>query len=78
MGFLRLGKFSISTCYINCNFSNLLWNSFVDSDYIEILGFDYKNTALIQHVTSLVFLLLAFLVPLMSGIADFLGNKNHL
>ena len=49
---------------------------FVDSDYIEILGFDYKNTALIQHVTSLVFLLLAFLVPLMSGIADFLGNKK--
>lgn len=49
---------------------------FVDSDYIEIFGFDYKNTALIQHVTSLVFLLLAFLVPLMSGIADFLGNKK--
>ena len=49
---------------------------FVDSDYIEILGFNYKNTALIQHVTSLVFLLLAFLVPLMSGIADFLGNKK--
>ena len=49
---------------------------FVDSDYIEIFGFDYKNTALIQHITSLVFLLLAFIVPLMSGIADFLGNKK--
>ena len=49
---------------------------FVDSDYIEIFGFNYKNTALIQHVTTIVFLFLAFLVPLMSGIADFLGNKK--
>ena len=49
---------------------------FVDSDYIEIFGFDYKNTALIQHVTTIVFLFLACLVPLMSGIADFLGNKK--
>lgn len=49
---------------------------FVDSDYIEIFGLNYKNTALIQHVTTIVFLFLACLVPLMSGIADFLGNKK--
>lgn len=49
---------------------------FIDSDYIDIFGLNYKNTALIQHVTTIVFLFLACLVPLMSGIADFLGNKK--
>ena len=50
---------------------------FVESDYIDFLGINYKNTALIQHITSLVFLLLAFLIPILSGIADFLGNKKN-
>tara|TARA_Y100001954_G_scaffold62962_1_gene68569 strand:- start:224 stop:1549 length:1326 start_codon:yes stop_codon:yes gene_type:complete len=50
---------------------------FVKSDYIDFLGINYKNTALIQHITSLVFLLLAFLIPILSGIADFLGNKKN-
>tara|TARA_B100001063_G_scaffold36565_2_gene30081 strand:+ start:4442 stop:5761 length:1320 start_codon:yes stop_codon:yes gene_type:complete len=49
---------------------------FIDSEFVEIFGINYKNTALIQHVTTLVFLFLAFLVPLMSGVADFLGNKK--
>ncbi len=49
---------------------------FIESDYIEFLGINYKNTALIQHITSLVFLFLAFLIPILSGIADFLGNKK--
>ena len=50
---------------------------FVESDYIDFLGINYKNTALIQHITSMVFLLLAFLIPILSGIADFLGNKKN-
>ena len=50
---------------------------FVESDYIDFLGINYKNTALIQHITSLVFLLLAFLIPILSGIADFIGNKKN-
>ncbi len=50
---------------------------FIESDYIDFLGINYKNTALIQHITSLVFLLLAFLIPILSGIADFLGNKKN-
>tara|TARA_B100000945_G_scaffold309056_1_gene299496 strand:- start:367 stop:1692 length:1326 start_codon:yes stop_codon:yes gene_type:complete len=49
---------------------------FIESDYIEFLGINYKNTALIQHITSLVFLFLAFFIPILSGIADFLGNKK--
>ena len=50
---------------------------FVESDYIDFLGITYKNTALIQHITSLVFLLLALLIPILSGIADFIGNKKN-
>ena len=50
---------------------------FVESDYIDFLGINYKNTALIQHITSLVFLLLAILIPILSGIADFIGNKKN-
>ena len=49
---------------------------FIESDYIDFLGINYKNTALIQHITSLVFLFLAFFIPILSGIADFLGNKK--
>lgn len=49
---------------------------FVESDYIELMGFSFKNTALIQFITSFVFLFLAILVPIMSGIADFLSNKK--
>ena len=49
---------------------------FVESDYIELMGFSFKNTALIQFITSFVFFFLAILVPIMSGIADFLSNKK--
>lgn len=50
---------------------------FVDSDYVNFLGINYKSTALIQHITSLVFLFLAILIPILSGVADFLGNKKN-
>ena len=49
---------------------------FIESDYIELMGFSFKNTALIQFITSFVFFFLAILVPIMSGIADFLSNKK--
>ena len=49
---------------------------FIETDYVDFLGINYKNTALIQHITSLVFLFLAILIPILSGIADFLGNKK--
>ena len=49
---------------------------FVESDYVELFGFSFKNTALIQFITSFVFFFLAILVPIMSGIADFLSNKK--
>ena len=49
---------------------------FMESDYIELLGMNIKNSALLMFVTALVFLFLSFFIPMLSGIADFLGNKK--
>ncbi|HWR93960.1 MAG TPA: MFS transporter [Flavobacterium sp.] len=44
---------------------------------ILFLGFEFKSTALISFVTAFAFLCVAFLSPLLSGIADFAGNKKR-
>ena len=44
---------------------------------ILFLGVDFKSTALISFVTAFAFLTVAFLSPLLSGIADFAGNKKR-
>ena len=46
------------------------------SHYITVFGFSLKNSALISFVTAVAFLLVAFLSPLLSGIADYVGNKK--
>ena len=46
------------------------------SPYISFLGFEFKNSALISFVTAAAFLLVAFLSPILSGIADYTGNKK--
>ena len=45
--------------------------------YIHIFGTDFKNSALISFVTALAFLVVAFISPLLSGIADYVGNKKN-
>ncbi|KAF2517552.1 MFS transporter [Flavobacterium salilacus subsp. salilacus] len=44
--------------------------------HIAILGTSVKSTALISFVTAFAFLLVAFISPLLSGIADYSGNKK--
>lgn len=44
--------------------------------HIELFGFNFKNTAVITFVTALAFLVVVLLSPILSGIADFLGNKK--
>lgn len=44
---------------------------------IEFLGYDFKNTALISFVTAMAFVVVAFNSPLLSGIADYIGNKKR-
>lgn len=43
---------------------------------ITIFGFSLKNSALISFVTAAAFLVVAFISPLLSGIADYVGNKK--
>ena len=50
---------------------------FVDDLYVEILGFNFKNTALISFLTAFAFIVLSFITPLLSGIADYMGNKKN-
>ncbi|MFV8355218.1 MFS transporter [Flavobacterium sp. XS1P32] len=44
--------------------------------YIDVFGMHLKNSALISFVTALAFLVVSFLSPLLSGIADYVGDKK--
>jgi UMF1 family MFS transporter len=46
------------------------------SDLVHLFGREYKNSALYSYSLSTSFLLIAFLSPLLSGIADYRGNKK--
>ncbi len=48
-----------------------------DLTYLEVFGISFKNTALISYVTALAFLVIAFWSPILSGIADYMGNKKR-
>jgi MFS transporter, UMF1 family len=43
---------------------------------VNFIGFEIKNTALISFVTAFAFLVVAIISPLLSGIADYAGNKK--
>ena len=50
---------------------------FVSKDeLVSAFGFDMKQTVLISIVTAFTFLVVAFLSPVLSGIADYVGNKK--
>ena len=46
------------------------------NDTITFLGRDFNNDTLISYVTAAAFLMVSFLSPLLSGIADYIGNKK--
>ncbi|SIS98501.1 MFS transporter, UMF1 family [Zobellia uliginosa] len=45
-------------------------------DTVRFLGIDFNNDTLISYVTAAAFLMVSFLSPLLSGIADYVGNKK--
>ncbi|VAV83520.1 Uncharacterized MFS-type transporter [hydrothermal vent metagenome] len=47
-----------------------------DKKTVEAFGFEFKSTALIAFVTAFTFLVVVFTSPLLSGIADYVGNKK--
>ena len=49
---------------------------FGDNLYIEIFGKSLKNTALISYTTAAAFAVVAVLSPVLSGVADYIGNKK--
>lgn len=44
---------------------------------ITAFGFEFKSTALITFVTAFTFLVVALTSPILSGIADYVGNKKN-
>ncbi|MFD2541025.1 MFS transporter [Lacinutrix gracilariae] len=44
---------------------------------VHAFGMDFKSTALITYVTAFTFLVVAFTSPILSGIADYVGNKKN-
>ena len=49
---------------------------FSDINTISFFNYDIKNTAVISFVTASAFLIVAFISPILSGIADYIGNKK--
>lgn len=43
--------------------------------FIDVLGYHFKDTAVISFVTAITFILVAIMSPILSGIADYVGNK---
>jgi UMF1 family MFS transporter len=56
----------------------IFYNALFDKDnpYVNLMGYSFKNSALISFVTAAAFLCVAIFSPLLSGIADYMGNKK--
>ena len=46
-------------------------------ELVHAFGMDFKQTVLIELVTAFTFLVVAFSSPILSGIADYVGNKKN-
>src|SRR5699024_4715652 len=51
-------------------------NGKIVDDTVHFMGYAFKNDTLISYVTALAFLVVSFLSPFLSGIADYTGNKK--
>ncbi len=48
-----------------------------DKELVSAFGFEMKQTVLISVITAFTFLVVAVLSPVLSGIADYVGNKKN-
>ena len=48
----------------------------ITDDYLLISGYNIKSTALITYISTIAFFLLVIITPILSGIADYTGNKK--
>jgi MFS transporter, UMF1 family len=70
---------SVYTLVITSAIFPIFYNSLFpkSNPVIHVFGLDFKNSALISFVTAFAFLVVAFISPLLSGIADYIGNKKN-
>lgn len=70
---------SVYTLTIASSIFPLFYSSLFDSkeELVTAFGFEMKQTVLISIVTAFTFLVVSFLSPLLSGIADYVGNKKN-
>ncbi|WP_299549563.1 MFS transporter [Seonamhaeicola sp.] len=47
------------------------------SDTVTFFGYDFNNDSLISYVTALSFLIVSIISPILSGISDYVGNKEN-
>jgi UMF1 family MFS transporter len=47
-----------------------------ESGLVNFLGIEFNNTSLYSYALSFSFLIVAFISPILSGIADYVGNKK--
>lgn len=52
-------------------------NGKVLNDKVDLIGYSINNDALISYTTALAFLVVVIMSPILSGIADNLGNKKR-
>ena len=50
---------------------------FSEINFIPFFGYQIKNTAVISFITAFAFVVVAFMSPILSGIADYIGNKKR-
>ena len=50
---------------------------FSEINFISFFGYQIKNTAVISFITAFAFVVVAFMSPILSGIADYIGNKKR-
>jgi MFS transporter, UMF1 family len=50
---------------------------FRNNHNVQLFGATFSNTALISFITSFAFLVVAIISPILSGIADYIGNKKR-
>ncbi len=69
---------SVYTLTIASSIFPIFYSALFISDIktVEAFGFEFKSTALIAFVTAFTFLVVVFTSPLLSGIADYVGNKK--
>ena len=73
-----MGQFGIHVNHSIFYFSDLLFHTVKnDEELVSAFGFEMKQTVLISIITAFTFFVVAFSSPILSGIADYVGNKKN-